>query len=288
VTWNSPLPSALTVYRSRCSSPGFRPNTSFLPSGDQIGSKHPICRRISDQAAGGTGHRELAQAAAVGMDDPHRTVVVAVGVVGREGDLVPLRRPAAGAEAKVHPVGEDPAQAGAVEPDREEAVEIVVRLRDQQELAVRRVVARSVAAVRIRGDPLQVAAVGCTHGVDAVEVRVGLSVALAGESSAVRRPNAAEEEQTGVVRVRQPEVAGFSRVGIEGSLAEIGEELNERAIRRPLAHLGVVRDQRLVRAVGVDGVDVLLIGADGFAVGDDLAVGAARSCRRSRRGPPTR
>src|SRR5207244_112920 len=42
VTWNNPLPSAFTVYRSRWSSSAFRPNTIFFPSGDQIGSKQPI------------------------------------------------------------------------------------------------------------------------------------------------------------------------------------------------------------------------------------------------------
>jgi hypothetical protein len=61
------------------------------------------------------------------VDDPDRAPVIAVWEVGREQDLVPLRRPVAVADVEPDPVRRDLPQAAAVEPDCEEGVGRVVQ-----------------------------------------------------------------------------------------------------------------------------------------------------------------
>jgi hypothetical protein len=118
------------------------------------------------------------------MDDPERAPVIARDM-GREDDLVPLRRPASVAEVELHPGRRDLPQAAPVELDGEERIRRLIRSREDESFAVRRVVARTIVAAGVGGDPSQVAAVRGANCVDPVERGVAVAQALAGEPCVV-------------------------------------------------------------------------------------------------------
>ena len=144
MTWKRPLPSALTVYKSRWLSSWLRPEDDLLAR--PVTRSGRSSRRSSDPR---TGRRRGPRSGSCRRPVPSKWTTqtelwksCALGTWAGEGDLVALRRPASLAEVEVHPIRRDPLQAAAVQLDGVDLVGGVVRARDHEPFAVRRVVAR--------------------------------------------------------------------------------------------------------------------------------------------------